>query len=304
MAKKRALISVAILVALSAVVGGYPLYRSVTDIGSMSGEPLGQQFARQDELARSYSIGVVSRFAPAIAYETYQPLIDYLNRVTPYTFRLRLSNSYEETVEQLAAGEVIAAFLGSYIYVQVRNELPIRPLLRPLNRDGEPFTRSALIVRRGSPLRSIEDLAGRSLALPSPSSFSGNWVTRMALREHGMSVDDLTDVQFFDYHHTVVFQVLWGQFDAGVVRESVAQEYLDKGIEVLASSPSFSGAPLVVHEEANSALVGELEAALLGIPASQSDQFSGDLASGFVRARSVDYDDLERLVNRMSKDHG
>ena len=303
MRNKRTLVLLLVLVAACLWLGGRSLYRGVADISRMSSESLEQSSSRQVELQQSHFIGVVSRFAPAITYETYQPLIDYLNRVTPYHFRLRLGGSYEETVDQLASQEVIAAFLGSYIFVQVRDELPIEPLLRPLNRDGEPVTRSALIVRRGGPVTEIAELEGRSLALPSPASFSGNWLTRMALREHAMSVDDLAQVQFFDYHHTVVFQVLWGRFDAGVVRESVAQEYVDKGIDVLLSSPSFSGAPLVIHEDAEPNLVEVLETALLDIPASFSKGLGGEFANGFVEARDEHYDLLEKWVDQMDKEH-
>ena len=119
-----------------------------------------------------------------------------------------------------------------------------------------------------------------------------------------MAVNDLAEVQFFDYHHTVVFQVLWGHFDAGVVRESVAQEYVDAGIEVLSFSPSFSGAPLVIHEDVDPELVRDLEAALLGMPASFLEGLDGDLANGFVEARNENYELLRELVDQMDEEHG
>lgn len=302
MEKKSAFISVVVVVVAFLFLGWRALYLGIADMSRVPGGTPAETSARPSELQKPHFVGVVSRFAPAVTYETYQPLIDYLNRVTPHNFSLRLGSSYEETVEQLASQEVIAAFLGSYIFVRVRDELPIQPLLRPLNRDGEPSTRSALVVQRGGPVKSIDDLGGRSLALPSPASFSGNWLTRMTLKEHGMSVHDLAEVQFFDYHHTVIFEVLWGHFDAGVVRESVAQEYVDKGIEVLSFSPAFSGAPLVVHEDAPPGLVKDLEEALLGMPTSFLEGLAGELANGFVEARNENYDPLEQWVDRMDEE--
>ncbi len=292
-----------LIVACLLVAVGY-LYREVADISRFSEGPPKHSSSSADEPTNFHFIGVVSRFAPAVTYETYQPLIDYLNRSTPYHFRLRLGRSYEETVDQLASQEVVAAFLGSYLFAQVRGELPIQPLLRPLNPAGQPMTRSTLIARAGGPVKTVADLEGRTLALPSPSSFSGNWLTRMALREHGLGVKDLGELEFFDYHHTVVFQVLWGRFDAGVVRESVALEYLDQGIEVLSSSPAFSGAPLVIHQEADPKLVEELKRAFLEMPTSSPEGLRREFANGFVEAKHKDYDLLEAWGDQMDEEHG
>ena len=276
--------------ALAAVCG--VLYLQLTDISRAYAGPQSSLGRRPDPKEKTCFIGVVSRFSPATTYEIYQPLIDHLNRTTSYHFELRLSRSYEETVQQLAFREVTAAFLGSYIFAQARHDLPIAPLLRPLNPEGRPLTRSAVITREDGPVKTVLDLRSRALALPSPASFSGNWLTRMALRDHGLAVQDLKEIRYFDHHHTVVFQVLWGRFDVGVVRESVAREYLEEGIRILAFSPSFSGAPLVVHKEADPKLAEELKRSLM------------EITNRFVEARDEDYNALDAWIDQMDEEHG
>ena len=114
--------------------------------------------------------GVVSRYSPHLLYEGYQPLMDYLNRETPYRFSLRLSRSYREIIEQLARGEVTAAFLGTYIYLRNRKEKQLHCILKPLNKKGLPFFHSVVITGPNSPIKNLADLKGKRLALPSPYS--------------------------------------------------------------------------------------------------------------------------------------
>ncbi len=276
-------------------------YHEISDISRIS-ESHSEELSRQNgKPGASFSIGVVSRFAPAVTYETYQPLIDHLNRTTPYNFKLKLGRDYDETVEQLATQEVVAAFLGSYIFGQAREHYAFEPLLRPLSPAGTPMTRSSLITRADGPIQALADLKNRSLALPSPASFSGNWLTRMALQDHGLEPTDLKEIRHFAHHHTVVFQVLWGRFDVGVVRETVALEYLQTGIKILASSPYFSGAPLVVHQEADSELVQAIKQSVLSFPPSSLEGLRRELAYGFVEAHNEDYDLLKTWADQMNE---
>ena len=304
MHKKPAVLLGAALLAVLVVVGGLALYGEVADIGRASGRWPERTSSHVSEPSSSYAIGVVSRFAPALTYETYQPLIDYLNRATPHHFRLRLGRSYEETVEQLANEEVIAAFLGSYIFVQVREELPIQPLLRPLNPAGEPFTRSTLIARAGGPVKTVADLEGRSLALPSPASFSGNWLTRMALREHGLSVDDLAEVQFLRLppHRGVSGAV--GPLRCGSRARERGTRVPRQGDRGAVLSPVLLRSSAGRAPDADPAARRGPRAALLEMPTFFPEGLQRRFANGFVEAKNEDYDLLEAWVDQMDEEHG
>ncbi len=52
-------------------------------------------------------------------------------------------------------------------------------------------------------------------------------------------------MQFFAHHQTVVWEVLEGTFDAGVVKISVAEQFSYEGLHIVAKSPPIPGAPLV-----------------------------------------------------------
>ena len=218
-------------------------------------------------------IGVVSRFAPNIIYAGYQPIIDYLNRNGTFAYELRLSTSYQDAVDLLDHREVTASFLGAWITSGLKPNSDLIPLLAPLNAAGQSEFHMILVTGPNSDLSSMAQLAGRRLALPSPKSWSGNWLQLSGLPSVGLSVADLDSIHHFDHHQTVVWQILGGKFDAGVVKDAVAREYADEGLVAVARSHPIPGPPLVGNRNAPAAALEEISRLLLALdPADPGDR--------------------------------
>jgi len=263
-------------------------------------------FSDEARLARPETIyvGVISRFPSNIIYQGYQPVMDYLTESTPYHFVLRPSESYDQTLQKLVDREVGAAFLGSFLYVRARAEHGIRPLLQPLNEAGEGSFQSALITRDDAPFQSAADLVGGRLALPSELSFSANWLRLDPEIQKILPLEKLEVVQYFPHHQTVVFEVLQGNFDAGVVKDRVAHEFRHRGLRILAISQPVPGSPLVVPALENPALEAAILDALLALDptdpatATRLSTWDPEFAFGFTRARDEDYNRIRALLTR------
>ena len=282
------------------------IYYSLTDITVESQNFRSENeeiFALQDE--QNVYVGVIARFSPSLIYQGYQPIMNYLSEVTPYTFVLKLSNSYEKTIEQLAEGDVQAAFLGTFIYLKARRDYPIRCILKPLNNNFEPYFRSVIITRNDSPLHIISDLRGKRLALPSPLSFSGNWLPRYELKKYDLTINDLDSVHYFNHHHTVIYQVLRGNFDVGVVKDRVAYEFINKGIRFLGSSEPIPGSPIVVKTDLDPAIIKAVQDALLKIDINNPlykglmTNWDPEFRYGFTVAQDEDYDHIASIIESL-----
>lgn len=218
-------------------------------------------------------IGVISRFAPNIIYAGYQPIMDYLNRHGTRHYELRLSTSYQDAVDRLEKGEVTASFLGSWITSRLEPGSKLVPLVAPLNRQGKSEFHAVLVTHPDSDLESLEQLVGRKVALPSEQSWSGNWLQSSGLAQAGLKVADLDSIHNFDHHQTVVWQVLGGQFDAGVVKESVAQTYIKEGLRTVTMSAPIPGPPLVGNFQTDSHALEEISGLLLALdPSNEQDR--------------------------------
>ena len=249
-------------------------------------------------------VGVISRYAPTLTYERYQPVMDFLSSQGSYRYELRLSATYEDAADQLRRGEVVASFFGTWIYARLGPRLGLEPILAPRNEEGGTTFHAVLIVPPGSSLSSIADLAGCRVALPSRSSYAGNWLAAAALPGVGLSLADLDSVHHFDYHQTVVHRVLDGQFDAGVVREGVAQEFAGQGLRIIARSGPFPGAPLVVQRGSPHPAISEMKRRLLALdPRKAADaeltrDWAREFAHGFVAVDAATYDPIVRILDR------
>jgi phosphonate transport system substrate-binding protein len=289
--------SLLLVIVLFLGIASVILYSWTTDIGQ--GFPPPPHSRQSPDLSPRpvLYIGVVSRYPPPVIYHGYQPIVDYLTERTPYTFELRPASSYQEAVDRLVRGETAAAFLGTYIYVRAHAQFGVQAILKPLNENGEPLSRSVLITRSNSPIRNVRDLARKRLALPSQDSFSGNW-----LPLDGFGPETAPVVRHFSHHHSVVYQVLRGAFDAGVVKERVAREFANRDIRIVLSSSPIPGSPLVVRKDCDTAIVRAIRTALLDIDVRRSydrelvQQWDQEFRFGFAKATEEDFDGIRELL--------
>ncbi|BBB32658.1 phosphonate transport system substrate-binding protein [Thermotomaculum hydrothermale] len=232
-------------------------YNFLTDISYMEGfkttPPSTTKISK-----KIIKIGVVSRYSPSLIYDGYQPIIDYLNENTNYYFELVLSKNYHETVSKLKNKEIDLAFLGDMVFIANRKKLNLIPVVCPVNKEGKPYLRVVLITKDDSQINNFCDLNGKKLALPSESSFSFKWGI-LKTKKCGIQVK----IKKFNFHHTVVLQVLNGVCAAGVVREYVAEEFKEKGIKLADFSPPIPSPPLVALSSTDKQIIKEVRKKLL-----------------------------------------
>jgi len=242
-------------------------------------------------------VGVISRYAPRLIYDTYQPVMDYLGAAGTHRYELRLSASYEDAAAQLRRGDVSASFLGTWIYGRLGPASGLVPVLAPRDRDGQGVatSRAVLVARADGPVRSVADLAGRGVALPSRDSYAANWFVEECLPGAQLTAAALDSVHHFSHHQTVVYRVLDGRYDAGVVKEAVALRYGGPDLRIVARSAPYPGPPLVVRADDRSPVLAEMIALLLDLdPRAERDAavlagWDNEFALGFARVDAATY---------------
>ncbi len=261
---RKTLTAITIFFILTIILLSALAYSLLTDISYKEGFKLKEKTIMQNR--RTIKIGVVSRYSPSLILDGYQPVIDYLSENTPYEFSLVLSKDYNDTVKQLKEGKITFAFLGDMVFVKNMEKERLIPVVCPVNKDGKPFLKAVAIVRENATIKNFCQLKDKTIALPSPSSFSYRWGILKA-KECGISVS----VKQFSFHHTVVLQVLNGVCDGGVVREYVAKEFEKKGIKIIDYSPSIPSPPLVALSSIDKNLLQTVRNTLLKFKPEKSE---------------------------------
>lgn len=252
----------------------------------------------------SLKLGVVTFYNPRLMYLKYQPLVDYLSVTTGKTWELAISGSYERTVEALCAGKVALAYLGPFTYLRARERCGAEPLVR-LNTGGRAEYTSLILVKRGSPIKVLGDLAGKRFAFGSPLSTSSHLVPRAMLMDAGIRPGENLTCLYLEHHERAARAVLLGHAEACGVRDLTGRKFLERGLVVLAESSPIPNFPLVLSPHAPNSLRAMLLAALLEAPrqdrqvAALMVGWDEELSSGFAAASADEYAAVHHLAQRV-----
>lgn len=139
----------------------------------------------------------------------------YLERATGGPVALVKRRTYQEITALLLTGQLDAAWICGFPFVQHADRLALVgvPLFR-----GRPLYQSYVIVREGAPARDFADLRGGIHAFSDPESNSGFLVTRCLLADLGATPDSFFSRVFFTYgHRNVIRAVAAGLAQSGSV---------------------------------------------------------------------------------------
>ena len=249
--------------------------------------------------------GVIPRYNPVVMYKRYQPIMDYLTQNTPYRFELKISRDYPEAVRYLRDGVTQISSLGDVTFIEASTLYGAIPILKPLNENGVPCYRSAIIVQNDSPLKSLYDLQDKTVAFGSSHSTSGNLIPRYLLWNNGIRLQDLALFTNLKHHDAVAKAILKGQYDAGAVKDVIAKKYMSYGLRVLAYSDPLPSVPLVVRKEAPPEFIRAVKKALLKLDRNNPEHkrimstWDDEFKNGFAEANSNDYRKIFSMIRNI-----
>ncbi|HAK88945.1 MAG: hypothetical protein A2077_04160 [Nitrospirae bacterium GWC2_46_6] len=251
----------------------------------------------------------ITLYHPIVMYQKYQPLMDYLTKNTPYRFELKLSQDYRDIINFLKTDRVQVALLGGVTYLEAKKQFNIIPILKPLGHDGKPYYRSVFIAKADNKkIKTLSDLKGKSVAFASKLSTSGYLAPLYHLYFNaGIRLGDLSRRVNFRYHDSVAREVLRGEFDAGAVIDSVADNFKDRGLKVIAVSDPIPGLPIVVRGDAPAELISAIKKTLLSLDYNNPEhrrimeQWDEEFKYGFAEATDSDYRQIKKMMEYLNK---
>ena len=194
----------------------------------------------------------------------------YLEEATGLPVLIVRRRTYQEITTLLLAGQIDAAWICGYPYVQFRDRLDLVAV--PLWR-GRPLYRSYVIVPDDSPAERLSDLRGTIHAFSDPDSNSGWLVTTAELVRRGEDPGRFFRHVFFTYAHRKVVRAVASRLADGgsvdgyvfeVLRE--VEPELVARCRVLRRSPLFGFPPVACRRlDAGGETVLRLREALLAM---------------------------------------
>jgi phosphonate transport system substrate-binding protein len=212
---------------------------------------------------------------------------------------------YAAVVEALATKKIDMAWLGGFTYVQtkIRTNGTANPIIQ--RAEDEKFT-SVFIVPADSPLKTLSELKGKTIAFGSPSSTSGHLMPRYFLMQAGVNPDkDFKNIAFSGAHDATVAFVASGKADVGALNASVwaklneAKNPNALKSKVLSTTPPYFDYNWTVRGDLDPATVKKITEAFLKLDANNPNQkelMDLQRASKYVTTKSSNYDDIEKAA--------
>lgn len=233
-------------------------------------------------------------------------LIALLSARTGLSFKPMMAPSYEGIVAAMGAGKVQVAWLPPMAYLLTHDRSGDEVILEVV-RNGKATYRGEIVVKADSPLKTIADLKGRSLAFVEPSSASGHLYPRALLLQNGIDPDtDLKDVKMAGSHDAALTALLKGGVDAACCYDDArtklaASTFPDimKQTRILAYTPEIPADNVTVMKGLDPALTQKVKDGLLALAADeQGKQVLMDLyeVEALVPGKDADYDPVRKMA--------
>ncbi len=204
-----------------------------------------------------YTVGVLNQQSVVATARLWNPLLLYLGRKTGARFTLAIGGTVQETDARTAKGEFDLAYTNHIFYMPIQREY------RPIVRWGRGSLRGLLVSLK--PWR-LEDLAGKTIAFPSPQAFAATVLTWTQLEREQIRFRPL----FTGSQQACMAALAKRLVDAAGVTTRFATPYARRhglDIHVIYRSAPFPQIPLLIHTtRVPDGLAERIRAVLLNMP--------------------------------------
>lgn len=172
-------------------------------------------------------VGIVPFYTPEKIWQLYTPFVDYLNKTTPLTWKLKLYNDHNAIVNGLCSGEITVAYLGPIPFYNAYEKCRAKPLLVSLGKERKPYYRSVVITTDPA-VTSMKDLKGKRITFYKNSTAS-YFALRKMLEDEGIALESIQPV-YVRSQDRIIDALLRNEAAAGAVKDSLYEEFKNLNI--------------------------------------------------------------------------
>jgi phosphate/phosphite/phosphonate ABC transporter binding protein len=239
----------------------------------------------------------------SIMKKRFSKLGEYLSEKLGVKVELMPGRDLATAVNDLGMGRTDIGYLTPTTFIEASHKYGAKVLVKALC-GGKPFTHSVIVVKEGSGISKISEIAGKRFAFGDEKSTTSHLMPRAMLNEAGVKLQDLKAYDYLGRHDAVAKAVLAGEFDAGGIMEAVAARYAREGLKVIARSDDIPTFNIVCGPNFTGENRSRLVKALLQLEASNPEhsailkEIDPDY-EGFTEASDVDYDGIRKMVKQL-----
>lgn len=191
----------------------------------------------------TFSVGVVPQFETRRLHQVWRPILNHIEQQTGYHLELVGSPTIPAFEAEFLAGKFDFAYMNPYHVMLASDARGYRPLVRDVGKT----LYGVLVVLKDGPIRSVEDLQGKTLAFPAPNALGASLQMRQELADR-FNID--FSALYVKTHDSVYLNVLLGEADAGGgVQKTLASQRprIRDNLNVIHTTTPVAPHPFAVH---------------------------------------------------------
>ena len=245
--------------------------------------------------------GSVAMDIPAVMHKRLTPLTKYLSKTLKRPVSLRLSPNMGAAIKETAEGNVDLAYLTPVAYLKAHEKGGAEIVAKTVTK-GKASFQLMIVVREDSAIKSVQDLVGKSFAFGDKRAL----LQRAAVVGSGIQLDQFSDYKFIGHYDNIARAVMNGDFDAGVLKDTMAYKWQGKGLRILHSSPELPPYNIAASKNVDKKLLAELRQAFLALDGSNPEHLKVIKAldkkyDGFAATSDKEYDVVRQLIKPFTK---
>lgn len=215
--------------------------------------------AKPGEPHHAYTVGIVPQFDARRILKIWRPILDELEKRTGEHFTIRGSATIPTFELEFNAGAFDFTYMNPYLVTPIKNKQGYIPLVRDVGR----ALHGIIVVAKDSPIRSVKELAGKTVAFPAPNALGATLLARSELvDQYQVKVVP----RFVKTHSSVYLNVALGQAVAGGgVQKTLSQQSAEikSALRVLYRTQDVAPHPFTAHPRVPEVVRKKVQAALL-----------------------------------------
>ncbi|GBG37271.1 hypothetical protein NJB14197_02760 [Mycobacterium montefiorense] len=231
-----------------------------------------------------------------------QQLKTYLEGKLGRKVELVVTTDYSSMIEAMAHDRLEFAYFGPLSYLLAKQKSDIEPFAALQEVKGQPPTyQSVLVANPASGIKTLHDVAGKTVAWGDPASTSSHLIPKAMLAKAGLRVDHGDyQQQFVGAHDAVALAVQNGNAQAGGLSKPIYERLIESGtidrnkVVVIAESVPYPNYPWTIQASLPAEFKAKVRAAFLDLDdQSVLKPFKG---AGFAPVTDQDYNVVRQLA--------
>lgn len=246
-------------------------------------------------------LGSVAMDTPAAMHQRLRPLTEYLSDVLRRPVTLKLSPNMPAAINDVASGSVDLAYLTPVAYIRSHNKGNTQLVAKTVTKKKASF-QLMIVVRGDSSIKTVSDLVGKKFAFGDKAAL----LQRATVVGAGMELDKFERYEFLGHYDNIVRSVLHGEYDAGILKDTMAYKWEGKGIRILYSSPELPPYNIAASAKLDKKLLNQIKHAFINLDVNNPDHHKIIKAldkkyDGFAPTSDAEYDVVRDLVKPFNK---